>query len=159
GEKARPADRRVEQPAQGDETEEARGVRAVRFVAAGGELSFAPANNKGPTARRAGGLTPPRSPAFAGDRAERERHSFLARPRFPERVNPLTRKLWPSLPRVLSVPQKKEPPPRSPLRVEQLEDRTLATSTPATPDPFLFTRIPEDAPLALHIHPNLKVFI
>jgi hypothetical protein len=66
--------------------------------------------------------------------------------------------LWHALHRVLFARHKDEAASRSRPRVEQLEDRILATSTPA-PDPFLFTHIPETAPLALHIHPNLTILI
>src|SRR5262249_30970155 len=67
--------------------------------------------------------------------------------------------LWHALRRVLFARQKNEAAPRPRPRVEQLEDRTLATTTPAAPDPFLFTHIPEGTPLALHIHPHLTIII
>jgi len=42
--------------------------------------------------------------------------------------------------------------------LEILEDRTVPQATPQT-DPFLFTPIPETAPLAVHIHVHLTILI
>lgn len=58
----------------------------------------------------------------------------------------------------LGLRQRQASPLRPRLLIELLEDRTLLSGVQVL-DPFLLTPVPEDVPLAMHIHANLSIVI